>query len=274
MEKRDRPIGVFDSGLGGLTVLSALHRELPSEDLLYFGDTARVPYGSKSRETVIQYSLEIVDFLLERDVKMIVAACNTVSSYALEAMRERSPVPVLGVVEPGVNALVGAIREEPAESRRAALIATRSTVKSGYYEDVLKSLAPEVNLYSKACPLLVPLIEEGFIGKHLADLAIREYLDEIHREGIGYVILGCTHYPLLKEAIKRLYPEFILIDSSVAIAQSVKESLESLPDGSGKKTQKGTIHLFVSDITDSLSDMENLFFGNPIAGVEKVVLGW
>lgn len=277
MELRARPIGVFDSGLGGLTALSALHKELPTEDLIYFGDTARVPYGSKSRETVIHYSLEILDFLLERDVKMVVAACNTASSYALEAMREKSPVPVLGVVQPGVDALVDVMKHDVKKPARAAVIATRSTVKSGYYEEVLSKTAPEFHLFAKACPLLVPMIEEGFSGKALADLVIREYLDEIHREGIEHVILGCTHYPLIKDVVKRLYPEMILVDSSIEIARSVGRKLASenlLKEESDGAGERGKIHLFVSDITDSLGDMEKLFFGNPIAGVEKVVLGW
>ncbi|MCB1145859.1 MAG: glutamate racemase [Leptospiraceae bacterium] len=262
------PVGVFDSGLGGLTVLSAIHRRLPGENLIYFGDTARVPYGSKSKETVIRYSLEILEFLLTKNVKYVVAACNTASSLALQELRERSPVPVLGVVEPGVLAL--ARYDDTID--RAGVIATRSTIRSGAYEKTASRLLPSLSLFSKACPLLVPMIEEGFLRKNITELILREYLDEIEREGIRHLILGCTHYPLLKETITRLYPQFNLIDSSEETAVQLEQDLTE-KKLTGEKNN-GRVNLFVSDITDSFRDMEKLFFGSALHSVEKVVLGW
>lgn len=263
------PIGVFDSGLGGLTVLSAVHQLLPQENLIYFGDTARVPYGSKSRETIIRYSLEILEFLLEKKVKAVVVACNTASSHALEALREKSPVPVLGVVEPGISAL---IRESPG-NEKAAVIATRSTVRSGSYEKVLETRTPGKRLYARACPLLVPLVEEGMKDKKVTEMVLREYLDEIDREGISHVILGCTHYPLLKDTIASLYPNFKLIDSSVEIARALEETLQK-NNIANQLNGQGQIDLFFSDITDNLPELEKLFLGNTIQSIHKVSLGW
>jgi len=265
----NRAIGIFDSGLGGLTVLAAIKKKFPHENLIYFGDTARVPYGSKSRETVIRYSLEIQDFLLEQNVKMIVVACNTASSHALDEMRKKCKLPILGVVEPGVAALVNNFKN----INRAAVIATRSTIKSGSYHAFMKKINPAVNLYSKACPLLVPLIEEGFTDRKATELIIREYLDEIVREDIQYIILGCTHYPLLKGMIERLYPGIVLIDSSIETAIMMENLLIKFNLGN-QTDNKGFIKLFVSDITDSLLDMEKIFFGGTIDSVEKVALGW
>ena len=264
-----QPIGVFDSGLGGLTVLSAIHEKLPSENLIYFGDTARVPYGSKSRDTVIRYSEEILEFLITKGVKTVVVACNTASSYAIDLLREKNQLPILGVVEPGIQALV---KQNPNISQ-AAVIATRSTVKSGTYQSKAKKIKSDLSLYAKACPLLVPLIEEGMAEKKAAELIIREYLDEIVRENIEHVILGCTHYPIIKETIKRVYPDLNLIDSSLEVASSLELLLEE-KNLKNKETTEGKISIYVSDITESLADMEKLFFGNTIYSMEKVMLGW
>ncbi|MDH4262727.1 MAG: glutamate racemase [Spirochaetia bacterium] len=269
----NRAIGIFDSGLGGLTVLAAIKKKFPNENLIYFGDTARVPYGSKSRETVIRYSLEIQDFLVEQNVKMIVVACNTASSHALDEMRKKYDIPVLGVVEPGVMALTKQQQILEQKIEKAAVIATRSTIKSGSYDAALKKINPEVYLYSKACPLLVPLIEEGFTDRKATEMILREYLDEIIREDIHYIILGCTHYPLLKGMMQRLYPSITLIDSSVETA-TMMEGLLNVNGLKNESTNNGFIKLFVSDITDSLLDMEKLFFGGTIDSVEKVSLGW
>ncbi|MDH4200171.1 MAG: glutamate racemase [Spirochaetia bacterium] len=265
----NRAIGVFDSGLGGLTVLAAIQKKFPHENLIYFGDTARVPYGSKSRDTVIRYSLEIQEFLIKQDVKMIVVACNTASSHALDEMRRKNNIPVLGVVEPGVRALTNNYKNV----LRAAVIATKSTIKSGSYDAAMKEVNREIYLYSKACPLLVPLIEEGFTDRKATEMILREYLDEIIREDIHYIILGCTHYPLLKSMIERLYPGIVLIDSSIETAVMLEGLLQThnINSDSG---YRGTMKLFVSDITDSLLDMEKLFFGGTIDSLEKITLGW
>ncbi|MES0490145.1 MAG: glutamate racemase [Leptospirales bacterium] len=264
-----QPIGVFDSGLGGLTVLSAIHELLPSEDLIYFGDTARVPYGSKSRDTVIRYSEEILEFLVSKNVKIVIVACNTASAYAIEILRKKTDLSVIGVVEPGIQALV---KQHP-DVTQAAVIATRSTIKSQAYQLKSKLIQPGLSLYAKACPLLVPLIEEGMAEKKAAELIIREYLDEILRENIEHVILGCTHYPLIKESIKKLYPNLTLIDSSLEAAGSLQVLLEE-KNLKNENTTEGKISIYVSDITESLADMEKLFFGNTIYSMEKVILGW
>ena len=262
-----RGIGVFDSGLGGLTVLAAIHEHLPEEELIYFGDTARIPYGSKSKETVTRYSFEILEYLNKHDLKMIVVACNTATAYALEELKNKSPVPIIGVIEPGVRALA-----KIQGLKRAAVIATRSTVRSRAYEQAVAEVIPDLHLTSRACPLFVPLIEEGFADKQLSQPIIREYLDELQRDEIEYVVLGCTHYPIIKNQIQRLYPRFKLVDSSVETAAYLAEKLTAL--NLRNKQGSGQIKLFVSDITDSLIELEALFFGHSIDSVEKVSLGW
>ncbi len=263
---KDRPIGVFDSGLGGLTVLSSIHKYLPKENLIYFGDTARVPYGSKSKETIIRYSKEILEFLLQKGVKVVVVACNTSSSYALEELKKISPVEVIGVVEPALKYL----KEKYPNISKAGVIATRSTIRSGSYPRLLKKYHPSLFLYTKACPLLVPLVEEGFLQKKVTEEILKEYLEEIHREGIRHLILGCTHYPLLIPAIKRLYPDFTLISSSDAVARELKEILTQKdllnPQGEGR------IELYLSDITENMEDLARLFFGEEIHKMEKIAL--
>ncbi|MCS6984091.1 MAG: glutamate racemase [Leptospiraceae bacterium] len=263
-----QPIGVFDSGLGGLTVLSAIHELLPHEDLIYFGDTARVPYGNKSRETVIRYSLEILDFLLQKNVKAVVVACNTASAQALETLKEKSPVPVLGVVEPGVKAL---LKNYPS-IKKAAVIATRSTVKSRAYQQSLKQKKADLDVIEKACPLLVPLVEEGYSDHAVTRLILQEYLQELVEQGFEHVILGCTHYPLLKKAIREIYPKLKLIDAAQEVARELREFLEAT-NLISNKNELGTIRLYVSDITESIAELEKLFFGKTIRSLEKVVLG-
>lgn len=253
-ENAARPIGVFDSGLGGLTVLSAIHKRLPGENLVYFGDTARVPYGNKSAETIVRYSLEILDFLLSNNVKAVVVACNTASSFALEALRKKSSVPVMGVIEPGVTALV---RHYP-DIREAAVIATRSTTSSKSYSVALEKINPQVSLFSQACPLLVPLVEEGYADSEAAEIILRDYLSEIISRGIHHVILGCTHYPFLKRTIQKLYPDIKLIDSSAETATALEELLKAEKLHSTATT--GNVNLFVSDITESMLEMKDKFF--------------
>lgn len=265
----NRPVGVFDSGLGGLTVLSAIQKKLPHENLIYFGDTARVPYGSKSRETVVRYSLEILDFLEKKNVKTVVVACNTASAHALEELSAKSSIPIMGVIEPGIQALLGS---HP-HIDKAAVIATKSTVKSNAYKSALEK-SSTLHLYQKACPLLVPLIEEGFGEKSVTEMVIRDYLAEIERENIEHLILGCTHYPLIKNTILRVFPQMQLIDSSVETARALFELLKRDNILNPEEKKRGKVELYLSDITDSLADMESLFFGDTIDTVEKVLLGW
>ncbi len=267
------PIGIFDSGLGGLTVLSAIRKKMPFENLIYFGDTARVPYGSKSKETIIRYSLEILDFLLKKNVKMVVVACNTASSHALESLRAKSPIPIIGVVEPGIDALF----RNTGIIKKAGVIATRSTVNSHSYVHALRKKNDDIFLYQKACPLFVPLIEEGFANKSVTEMVIREYLEEFNREDIRHIILGCTHYPLIKEAILRIYPHFELIDSSTETSETVfrkADELNLLNEENRSAGRNGSIEIYASDLTESLEELRRMFFGESIDKMEKVSLQW
>ena len=193
----DRAIGVFDSGVGGLTVLKALSVRMPRETLLYLGDTARVPYGSKSADTVTGYAVETGDFFAERDVKLMVVACNTTSAIALDILRARYPVPVLGVIEPGARAAIKATRRG-----RIGVIGTEATIASGAYARALRDLEPDVEIFTRACPLFVPLAEEGWTDNEVARRTVSLYLSSLKRSGIDTLILGCTHYPLLRSAIE------------------------------------------------------------------------
>src|SRR5437667_10715785 len=190
-----RPIGVFDSGIGGLTVVKALRELLPNENIFYLGDTARVPYGSKSASTVERYSIEMTDMLLGEDVKAVVIACNSASAVALPKLEETLPVPVVGVIKPGAQAAIAATR-----NRHVGVIGTRATIKSGAYERALHELNPKIDISVQACPLLVPLIEEGWLDDELTDRVIARYLEPLVREGIDTLVLACTHYPLLSGA--------------------------------------------------------------------------
>jgi glutamate racemase len=217
-----RPIGVFDSGIGGLTVVKALRDLLPNEKIFYLGDTARVPYGGKSASTVERYSLEIADILIEENAKIVVVACNTASSVALGKLEERLPVPVTGVIRPGARAAIAATQND-----RIGVIGTRATIKSGAYERELRTLDADVQISSRACPLLVPLIEEGWLEDQLTDRVIARYLEPLVHEGIDTLVLGCTHYPLLIEAISRAVGDAVtLVDSAHNCAATVQELLD------------------------------------------------
>ncbi|MBQ9642926.1 MAG: glutamate racemase, partial [Lachnospiraceae bacterium] len=190
-EERALPIGVFDSGIGGLTVAREIMRQMPNEKIIYFGDTARVPYGSKSRETVLKYSQQIVRFLLEQNVKAIAVACNTASAYALPEIEKDCPVPIIGVIRPGAKTAV-----EATKNGRIGVIGTEATVESGTYPEYVHSIAPMAQVLSRACPLFVPLVEEGLWEDPVTDEIARRYLAELMDEDIDTLILGCTHYPL------------------------------------------------------------------------------
>ncbi len=252
------PIGVFDSGLGGLTVLSEIHRVLPHENLVYFGDTARVPYGNKSSTTIIRYAREITKFLLKQNVKAIVVACNTASSYALEAIREMTEIKVLGVIDPAVRSLSALA---PAAAV-AGLIATKGTIASRAYEASLERHKGAQKLVTQPCPLLVPLIEEGYASSKAADLILQDYLEPLAKSGVEYLLLGCTHYPLIASSIKRLYPQFILIDSAAETAITL-QSLLSEAKLLGH-AERPVVDLFVSDMTESMKNLKDLFFAGKV----------
>ncbi len=218
----EAPIGVFDSGLGGLTVAREIMRNLPREKIVYFGDTARVPYGSKSRQTVERYSRQIVRFLKTQEIKAIVIACNTATAFAIDAVREEADLPVIGVIEPGARVACA-----ETGNGRIGVIATRATVGSGAYTEALRSLRPDVRVIEKACPLLVPLVEEGLLHDPVTDEIIMRYLDEVLENGVDTLILGCTHYPLLRSAIRKLVGDSIrLVNPAYETARSLAELLE------------------------------------------------
>ena len=217
-----RPIGVFDSGIGGLTVAAALRELLPAEDIFYIGDTARVPYGGKSPRTVERYSIEITGLLLAEQAKLIVVACNTASALAIPRLEELLKAPVIGVIVPGAKAAVAATR-----NGRIGVIGTRATIYSRAYERAIHALDSDLEVISQACPLLVPLIEEGWLEDAITDQIIRRYLEKLVKSEVDTLVLGCTHYPLLRESLKKfLGPEIALVDSAENCAAAVKKLLD------------------------------------------------
>ena len=247
------PIGVFDSGIGGLTVVKALRDLLPHEEIFYIGDTARVPYGSKSPSTVERYSVEIARMLLAREAKMIVVACNSASSVALPRLRETISVPVIGVIEPGAAAAAGATR-----NGRVGVIGTRATIKSGAYETALQRENRELQIVAHACPLLVPLIEEGWLHDDVTDRTVTRYLAPLTAAGIDTLVLGCTHYPLLRETFARvLGPNVTLVDSAQNCARAVaallgRERIASIAKGGLKVALTDKPDAFLQIARDSL----------------------
>lgn len=216
----DRPIGVFDSGVGGLTVVSALTRQLPHEEILYLGDTARLPYGTKSKETVTRYTRRNVDFLVGRGVKAVVVACNTATALALDELAVE--VPLWGVVGPGARAAAAFAAEGP-----IGVVATESTIDSGAYEKAIRAIAPATEVFSQACPLFVPLVEEGWADDPVAELVARRYLEPLLAKGVRTLVLGCTHYPILAPVIAKVAgPEVRLVDSAATVAREVAAGLE------------------------------------------------
>jgi glutamate racemase len=245
-ETASGPIGVFDSGIGGLTVVKALRETLPNEKIIYLGDTARIPYGSRSPSTVERYSLEMAEMLVAEDAKIIVVACNTASSVALEKLQRNFPVPVMGVIRPGAEAAIKATR-----NRHIGVIGTRATIKSAAYEKTLRGIDAGVRVTSRACPLLVPLIEEGWLEDELTDRAITRYLEPLVQAGIDTLVLGCTHYPLLAPAIGRAFGATItLVDSARNCAAAVQQLLdrESLRAPFGTE---GSLEVALTDAPDN-----------------------
>jgi glutamate racemase len=261
------PLGVFDSGIGGLTVARALFERLPRESVIYFGDTARVPYGPKSPDTVRRYSAEILAYLLKRGVKAVVVACNTSTAHALATLQQHAPVPVVGVIEPGARAAVAATK-----SGTVGVIGTAGTIASGAYERAIKALRPDARVHGQACPLFVPLVEEGWFDHPATELIAREYLEPLTQAGVDVLVLGCTHYPLLKPLLARVMgPGVMLVDSAEETAKAVAAELET----KGLLAAGGTHeHLFVvSDDEPHFRKVGARFLGEKIKKVEVVPLG-
>ncbi len=261
------PIGVFDSGVGGLTVVRALMERLPFEGIVYFGDTARVPYGVKSVETVTQYAIEITDFLLKKGVKLLVIACNTVAAVAGEAVRSRSPVPVLDVIDAGARS---AVRET--RSHHIGVIGTPATINSNAYARAIHALDPATRIFSQACPLFVPLVEEGWLDHTVTRITANEYLKPVLAEHLDTLVLGCTHYPLLKPLLAEIAgPEVHLVDSGEAMAEVAADLLTDLHLWNPRR-EKPPYSCFVSDVPFRFQTMAERFLGRTIGHVELVKL--
>ncbi len=266
MSNNDYPVGIFDSGLGGLTVLKELCTMLPYENIAYFGDTARVPYGIRSPETVTRYSFECVKFLLQQEIKILVVACNTVSSISLPEIANAVEVPVIGVIQPGARAAALATR-----NGKVGIIGTEATIKSKAYSKAIESLSKEIQVYEHPCPLFVPLVEEGWTDDIIAFLIADKYLASIKEHGVDTLVLGCTHYPLLKNVIQKAMGSVALIDSAIETSRVVRDVL----------SEKGLMRAadlpskrkyYVTDSLEKFKAIGGRFLHNPIDDIEKVAL--
>ncbi len=260
-------IGIFDSGVGGLTVLRELTRTIPQEDTIYFGDTARVPYGSKSPDTVIRYSQEIASFLIKRDIKLLVVACNTASAVALTTLRRNLPVPVVGVIEPGAKRAV-----EVTRSGIIGVIGTSGTIRSSAYSRAIKRLNPAISVLAKPCPLFVPLAEEGWTDNAVALMTAQLYLEELHEAKVDTLVLGCTHYPLLKKIIAEVMgPDVKLVDSAEETARTVATILKE-KNLLRPPAELGNHHYYVTDVPAGFIRVGNRFLGGKLGDVYQVTL--
>ena len=260
-----RPIGVFDSGIGGLTVLRALRERLPGESFVYLGDTARVPYGTKGEDTVIRFATEATLLLAARGVKAVVVACNTASAVAIGRLRTVTDLPVYGVIEPGVEAALAAT------AGRVGVIGTLATIGSDRYGELLRAERPSIVVEGKACPLFVPLAEEGWVDGPVTEAVAETYLAEMREAGVDTLILGCTHYPILKEAIGKVMGDGVrLVDSALVLAESVALDLAARDAGSGE--ERGSLELLVSDVPQRFAELSERFLAHPVGEVELVDL--
>ena len=260
MDKKNQPIGVFDSGLGGLTVVKELTRCLPFEDIVYYGDTARVPYGTKSRESILQFSKENTEILIRHNVKMVIVACNTSSSYALTLLKEEFNLPILGVIAPGIRRAL-----KITQNKRVGVIATSATIKSESYARRIFEADPKVKVVSSACPLFVPVVESGWGNKKIASDIAYEYLKPLIKARIDTLILGCTHYPLLKTTLKKVMGKKVhLVDSAKELASEVKNILEKL-NWQQMARRKPQYYFLVSDEPQDFKKIAMRFLKTKIA---------
>jgi glutamate racemase len=268
MTNRELPIGIFDSGIGGLTVLKEILDVLPREDTIYLGDTARVPYGIRSAETVTRYSFENTRFLFLKGIKILVVACNTVSSVSLDSIRSSLAIPVVGVIEPGAKAAAAATR-----NGRIGVIGTDATIRSSAYTKAITALDASVEVYGLACPLFVPLVEEGWTDGTITELTAERYLKHIRGKGIDTLVLGCTHYPLLKDVLSKTMGSAVtLIDSAIETAREIKKILAAQ---SIIKTDGGEMRRFyVTDSPEKFVRVGERFLGRKIDYIRKIELEW
>lgn len=260
-----QPIGVFDSGIGGLTVVRALRERLPGEEILYFGDTARVPYGTKSPETVVRFSRESLLFLTGRGIKLLVIACNTASAIALPVLKGSVPIPILGVILPGVAAALKVSR-----NRRVGVVGTEATIGSGAYERALREIDRDLFVVQQPCPLFVPLAEEGWVKGEVPERAAHHYLDPLVGQGIDTLILGCTHYPMLRRVISQVVGESIrLVDSAEETAGETAAMLAEMGMANPRE-QGGSCRVFVSDTAQRFESIGSAFLGHQLGAVTVV----
>ena len=263
------PIGIFDSGIGGLTVVREVIRQLPCERIVYFGDTARVPYGPKSPDTVRRYSREITDYLTSQDVKAIVVACNTATAHALPQLRRELAVPVIGVIEPGARAGVAATRR-----RELGVIGTAGTIASRAYETAIRAIAPDAHIVARACPLFVPLVEEGWLNTEATRLIAHEYLAPLQAAGVDTLVLGCTHYPLLKPLLGDILgSDVVLIDSAHETAAEIARVLATHGLLADSASERGLHRFIASDAPEHFLRLGQRFLGSAIECVETLTLG-
>lgn len=260
-----KPIGIFDSGLGGLTVARAIRAALPAEDLVYLGDTARVPYGTRSPQTVVKYAIACAERLLSYDIKLLVVACNTASGVALGELQARLDIPVLGVIQPGASAGVKATR-----SGRIGVLATAGTVASGAYERAIHSENPEMRVFARAAPLFVPLAEEGWVDGEVPKLAAERYLRPLAEVDVDTIVLGCTHYPLLNGIIHDVAAELlghdvVVVDSAEATAHALRETV---PGAGPEAGSGGDLRILVTDLPGQFAASASRFLGKPVRGLD------
>jgi glutamate racemase len=264
----DRPIGAFDSGVGGLTVVQAMRELLPAEDILYLGDTARVPYGNKSPDTIIRYSREIMTYLRGKDVKAVVVACNTASAHALAILQTEFDIPVIGVIAPGVEAALAATR-----NGRVGIIGTQGTIQSEAYQNLLRKSRPDVVITAAAAPLLVSLVEEDWLSHPATQLILEEYLAPMKAARVDTVVLACTHYPLLKALAQRvLGAEVILVDSAQNAAAALAQKLKTMNLHCQASTKTGRTTICSTDVPAQFSRLAERFLGEKIAAIQQVAV--
>ena len=264
---RDAPVGVFDSGVGGLTVAREIMRNLPSEKIVYFGDTARVPYGSKSKETVIRYSRQIIRFLQEQQVKAIVVACNTASAFALDTVRDEFDIPIIGVIESGAKVAAARTR-----NKRVGIIGTVGTVGSGIHAQYLKKLDPEITVFGKACPLFVPIVEEGWLHDPVTVEVASRYLKELQDKDVDTLILGCTHYPLIRSTIRQVMGEEVcLVNPAYETALELGKLLEEQGlSSTGTEQKEFPYRFYVSDLADEFKEFANSILPYDVEMTKKI----
>lgn len=260
-------IGIFDSGVGGLTVLGEIMKALPQEDSIYLGDTARVPYGTKSPETVIRFSRQIASFLVKKDIKLLVVACNTASAVALEVLQAEFSIPVVGVIEPGAERAVAVTK-----NGKVGVIGTAGTIRSSAYTKAIKRINPDIEVVTAACPMFVPLAEEGWVDNEVARLTAATYLQDMKAHGVDTLVLGCTHYPLLKGIIAEVMGDGVtLVDSAAETAKTVKTIL-ARSNELRPESEQGNHHFYVTDVPAGFIRVGNRFLGSAFGDVYQVEL--